>query len=179
MYSFFYMSLSLLCRQYIAHAKQFQPALPNTLVDYITGAYVSLRNSDLLGKDFYTTPRTLTAIIRMSQALARLRFANEVAQPDIDEAMRLMDASRASVLTPQKIAPHSSAADPATRIYSLIKDFASELAGDQRTLDMDSLKERIRLAGLSEQQLMDTIRTFESAAIWHLSPDERRLVLLN
>lgn len=56
-------------RQYIAHARQFSPWIPTSLVDYITGAYVSLRTSDVLGKDFYTTPRTLMAIIRMSQAL--------------------------------------------------------------------------------------------------------------
>lgn len=105
-----------LCRQYVAHARQFQPFLPESLVDYITGAYVSLRTTDALGKDFYTTPRTLMAILRMSQALvsenkntsaycsffliqAKLRFSPEVAQADIDEAMRLLDASRASIYT--------------------------------------------------------------------------------
>lgn len=39
----------------------------------------------------YTTPRTLLAIIRLSQAMARLRFSESVSEEDVDEALRLMD----------------------------------------------------------------------------------------
>ena len=50
----------------------------------------------------YTTPRTLLAVIRLSQALvlfmfsyqkAKCRFAKEVNQDDVDEAIRLMEIS--------------------------------------------------------------------------------------
>jgi len=41
----------------------------------------------------YVTPRTLLAIIRLSQAMAKLSFRNEVRQSDVDEAIRLMDFS--------------------------------------------------------------------------------------
>ena len=52
----------------------------------------------------YTNPRTLLAIIRLSQALARLRFSTEVNVKDIEEALRLMDASRSSIIedTPEQ-----------------------------------------------------------------------------
>lgn len=45
----------------------------------------------------YVTPRTLLAIIRLAQALARLRLADEVAQIDVDEAIRLIEASKSSI----------------------------------------------------------------------------------
>ena len=41
----------------------------------------------------YITPRTLLGIIRLSQALAKLNFRDEVSQKDVDESLRLMDFS--------------------------------------------------------------------------------------
>lgn len=47
----------------------------------------------------YVTPRTLLAIIRLSQALARLSFREQVTQLDVDEAIKLMDFSIRSLRT--------------------------------------------------------------------------------
>jgi DNA replication licensing factor MCM7 len=41
----------------------------------------------------YVTPRTLLAIIRLSQAMAKLCFRDVVNQGDVDEAIKLMDFS--------------------------------------------------------------------------------------
>lgn len=41
----------------------------------------------------YVTPRTLLGIIRLSQAMAKLCFRDEVNQADVDEAIKLMDYS--------------------------------------------------------------------------------------
>ena len=45
----------------------------------------------------YVTPRTLLAIIRLAQGLARLRFNDEVEQIDVDEALRLIEVSRSQI----------------------------------------------------------------------------------
>jgi len=45
----------------------------------------------------YTTPRTLLGIIRLSQAMARLRFSEVVEEADVEEALRLMDMSQRTV----------------------------------------------------------------------------------
>ena len=59
-----------LFRQYLATAKKYTPTIPQALVEYLVGAYVGLRLNDLSQKDTtYTTPRTLLAILRLSQAL--------------------------------------------------------------------------------------------------------------
>ncbi len=41
----------------------------------------------------YVTPRTLLGIIRISQAMAKLNFRNEVVMNDVDESLKLMDYS--------------------------------------------------------------------------------------
>lgn len=41
----------------------------------------------------YVTPRTLLAIIRNAQAMAKLCFRDIVNQTDVDEAIKLMDFS--------------------------------------------------------------------------------------
>lgn len=45
----------------------------------------------------YTTPRTLLGIIRLAQAMARLRFSEIVEEADVDEALRLMEESQRTV----------------------------------------------------------------------------------
>ena len=50
----------------------------------------------------YTTARTLLGVLRLSQALARLRLSDEVCRGDVDEAMRLIHMSKASLETDAK-----------------------------------------------------------------------------
>ena len=45
------------------------------------------------------TARQLLSILRLGQALARLRLANEIGSDDIDEALRLTKASKSSLKT--------------------------------------------------------------------------------
>jgi DNA replication licensing factor MCM7 len=47
----------------------------------------------------YVTPRTLLAIIRLAQAMAKLCFRDIVNQNDVDEAIKLMDFSIRSLRT--------------------------------------------------------------------------------
>jgi len=56
------------------------------------------------------------------QALARLRFSTEVAQSDVDEALRLMQMSKSSLL--QDASRRNASLDPISHIYSIIRDEA-------------------------------------------------------
>lgn len=89
-------------RRLIAVARaQPEPAVPSYLADYLVGAYVEMRKEARVNREMtYTSARTLLAILRLSTARARLRAAAEVTKADVDEAMRLMEASRASVSNP-------------------------------------------------------------------------------
>jgi DNA replication licensing factor MCM7 len=48
--------------------------------------------------DGFTSARTLLAILRLGQALARLRFSETVGEEDIAEARRLMEMSKVRAL---------------------------------------------------------------------------------
>ncbi|KAK0545604.1 DNA replication licensing factor MCM7 [Tilletia horrida] len=92
----------VLMRHYIALARQKRPTVPRAVSDYVVGAYVQLRaqHKEDEARDMgytYMSTRALLAILRLSQALARLRFADEVEIADVDEALRLMDVSKASL----------------------------------------------------------------------------------
>ena len=85
-------------RRYIALCKTRNPTVPESLADYITGAYVEMRKEARNNKDMtFTSARTLLAILRLATALARLRLADSVEKEDVNEAMRLMEMSRDSL----------------------------------------------------------------------------------
>lgn len=84
-------------RAFIAKAQEFEPVIPSDLHNYIVAKYVEKRKIQRDGSDeqsyMYVTPRTLLAIIRLAQAMAKLSFREEVNQNDVDEAIKLMDFS--------------------------------------------------------------------------------------
>ena len=99
-------------RAFITRAQQFNPTIPASLHNYIVAKYVEKRKlqqktetKKVMGANgerkvntgdhsyMYITPRTLLGIIRLSQALAKLNFREEVTQKDVDESLRLMDFS--------------------------------------------------------------------------------------
>ena len=67
-------------RTYIALAKQHSPRIPEDLTDYVAAIYAEMRRQEAMSDrpQSYTTPRTLLSILRLSQALAKLRFDNKV-----------------------------------------------------------------------------------------------------
>lgn len=69
-------------RAYIAAAKQYEPYVPDSLTDYVAAVYAEMRAEEAAADvpHSYTTARTLLSILRLSQSLARLRFAESVEQ---------------------------------------------------------------------------------------------------
>jgi DNA replication licensing factor MCM7 len=120
----------LLMRHYIALARQKRPTVPLTVSEYVVKSYVKLRrqqsDAEASNKFFtYISPRTLLAVLRLSQALARLRFAEVVELPDVDEALRLMDVSKASLYDDERRGEQDTDQTDESRIYRIIRDLAS------------------------------------------------------
>jgi DNA replication licensing factor MCM7 len=90
-------------RAFIVKAQEFEPVIPHELHNYIVAKYVEKRKLQREGLDeqsyMYVTPRTLLAIIRLAQAMAKLSFRQQVEQGDVDEAIKLMDFSIRSLRT--------------------------------------------------------------------------------
>lgn len=151
-------------RQYIAKARTYRPVVPQSVSDYMVGAYVRMRNQqkkeDGTKKQFsHTTPRTLLGVIRLSQALARLRFSEEVVEEDVDEALRLIEVSKASLRNDGQGGQDQS---PTTKIYNLIRAMRDSGAaavgdGEEGELSTKRIRERVLAKGFTEDQLVQTV----------------------
>lgn len=167
-------------RQYIAKARTFRPVVPSAVSDYMVGAYVRMRKQqkkdEAEKKQFsHVTPRTLLGVVRLSQALARLRFSNEVVTEDVDEALRLVEVSKASLANDGQSSLDQS---PTSKIYYLIRSMMESGAaavgdGDGSELSMRRIRERVLAKGFTEDQLNVTIDEYEhnnvsSATVYHV-----------
>jgi len=147
-------------RQWVARARSFRPVVPKQVSDYVVGAYVRLRQQqkrDEAGnKTFtHTSARTLLGVLRLSQALARLRFAEEVITDDVDEALRLIEVSKASLYDDRRDRRGDHSAS--TKIFNLVRgmrESGAAATGEGRgELDMRRVRERVLAKGFTTQQL--------------------------
>ena len=162
-------------RQYIAQARSYRPTVPKEVSDYMVGAYVRMRQAqkrDEGGKKQFThtSARTLLAIVRLSQALARLRFSNLVAADDVDEALRLIEVSKASLYNDTSKSGDQS---PSSKIYNLIRamrDSGAAAVGDgsRGELSIKRVRERIFAKGFTEDQFTQAIQEYSLLDVSHI-----------
>ncbi|MDO8339810.1 MAG: minichromosome maintenance protein MCM [Candidatus Burarchaeum sp.] len=81
-----------LLRKYIAYArKTIRPVLSAEAADKLKGYYEEMRSLGKRGGPVPITPRQLEGLIRMSQAVAKMRLSMEVTVADSERAIRLME----------------------------------------------------------------------------------------
>ncbi|KAJ4514849.1 DNA replication licensing factor MCM7 [Exophiala dermatitidis] len=170
-------------RQYIAQARTFRPNVPKSVSDYMVGAYVRMRQQQKRDegskKHFtHTSPRTLLGVLRLSQALARLRFSNEVVNEDVDEALRLIEVSKASLYHDQRSGGDQTVS---SRIYDLIRGMresgaASVGSGARGELNLARVRELVLAKGFTADQLQRTIEEYELLDVWQVANNGTRLV---
>ena len=83
----------------MAICKRRNPSVPVYLQRRLVDKYVELRENARghMETSVFTSPRNLLAVVRMATAHARLHLRNTVTEADIDEALRLLDACKASI----------------------------------------------------------------------------------
>lgn len=115
-------------RHYIAQARSHRPTVPQHVSRYVVDTYVRLRKvgaeQEKANKAFtYTSARTLLGVLRLAQALARLRFSTNVDIADVDEALRLMEESKHSLVEDDEREQETDKS-PVSKIYRIIKEMA-------------------------------------------------------
>jgi len=156
-------------RQWVARARSFRPTVPKPVSDYLVGAYVRMRQqqkrdeASKMRQFAHTSPRTLLGVVRLSQALARLRFAEVVVTEDVDEALRLMEVSKASLYTDDRGRGDQT---PSSKIYNLVRGMAASGAaavGDGRRgeLSMRRMQERVLAKGFTQDQFDRAIDEYQ------------------
>ncbi|TIB99909.1 MCM-domain-containing protein [Wallemia mellicola] len=161
----------LLMRHYIALARQKRPTVPQSVAEYLTGTYVQMRKAQKEDDSgfTYTSARTLLGVLRLSQALSRLRFADVVEAADVDEALRLLDVSKASLYESKDGNRADNDMTSTSKIWRIMRDLRRINAAGKGDADEDELlelnlrdvRDRVLAKGFTEDSLMDTINEYE------------------
>ncbi|CAL0308498.1 unnamed protein product [Lupinus luteus] len=154
-------------RAYISSARRLSPTVPRELEEYIATAYSSIRQEEAKSTTphSYTTIRTLLSILRISAALARLRFSETVAQSDVDEALRLMQMSKFSLYSEER---KKSGLDPISDIYSILRDGAAR--SNRMDVSYAEALNWISRTVYSEAQLKECLEEYAALNVWQIHP---------
>ena len=113
-----------LLTDYISYAKQVcHPVLGEEAGEELVDGYVKMRQLGSAGgrKVVTATPRQLESLVRISEALARIRLSKTVDKQDSTEALRLM-----------RVAMQSAAIDPRTGLIDMDKILTGHSAADRK-----------------------------------------------
>ncbi|GAV55073.1 hypothetical protein ZYGR_0AS03960 [Zygosaccharomyces rouxii] len=160
-------------REYIAVAKTKRPVMSHTVNEYVVQAYVRLRQDSKREMDSkfsfgQATPRTLLGIVRMAQALAKLRLADSVDFEDVEEALRLIKVSKESLYQDDR-RKTTEDENPITKIFTIIKKMAQESSEEyKRALPYDTIVKVVRSRGFTMLQLNNCIQEYSYLNVWHL-----------
>lgn len=180
---------SRVLREYIVRARRHQPVVPQDVAPYIVEAYVTLRmqdrpgakkssNSD--GDQTVMTARQLLSILRLGQALARLRFSDYVAREDVDEAIRLTHMSKASLDDndgDDKGGRKRGREDVMSRIFNIIRDYAT--VSNSKQVELKMCEAMVLRKGFTAQQLQTCLEEYEALDIIQVNSNRTQVFFIN
>ena len=158
-------------REYIARARKYHPFVTKDVAPYICEAYVSLRleSRGHKGQNDQTamTARQLLSMLRLSQAIARLRFSDSVAREDIDEAIRLTHMSKASLEEQERGASVKGRGgrgdDVTSKIFEIMRNAAS--TSTEKAVELSMLEPMVLRKGFTQEQLETCLKEYEELEI--------------
>ncbi|RHY56194.1 hypothetical protein DYB30_005772 [Aphanomyces astaci] len=164
-------------RYFVAIAKQYVPSIPESLCSYVVEAYVMLRAGQDATNDAQTamTARQLLSILRLSQALARLRFSNTVMTEDVDEAIRLVYVSKSSLHEEDQSGSsrHKPSADANSKIYRVILDYTRDR--NETSVSYSDIEPLVLRKGYTQVQLKQCIEQYEALQVLQWSENKTTL----
>ena len=166
-------------RAYISDAKKVEPVIPKELHNFIVQRYVDERRKqyDITKEGYqYITPRTLLAILRLSQSLARLRFNDEVEQRDVDEALRLIDVSRSSIFEEDSNQPSLQRNDTTSIIFQLIREICTN--SKNKTVKYNDLETKIIHKGFNLENIQETVNQYVKLNVLLVNNSKTEITLL-
>lgn len=164
-----------LMRRYISLCQKKQPAIPESLADYITAAYVEMRKEARTNKDTtFTSARTLLSVLRLSTALARLRLVDIVEKEDVNEAMRLMEMSKDSLLGDKGQTARTQR--PSDVIFATIREMVPDKG--VRSVKYSEAEQRCISKGFTPAQFEEALEEYEELNVWLLNQARTRITFI-
>ena len=179
-------------KQYIAAARTLSPIIPPELTTFIVEQYVNMRRNDATASTGFRgggrygssgggsnqavmTARQLLSILRLSQALARLRLAPAVIMEDVEEAIRLTYASKASLLIDESAAAgHGGSTDDVlSSIFLTIKDYVSSRGGEE--VSYAAVEAMVTKRGFSAVALEQCLHEYQQLGVLTLDADKTKI----
>jgi DNA replication licensing factor MCM4 len=144
--------------KYISYARKFHnPTIPDGLVMTLVQEYKKMRAMGNTKKTITATPRQLDSMIRISEAIAKMRLATEVTEADVTEAVRLI-----------KTAMKQSATDPrtgeidmgiiTTGVSATSSERVRKICEFIKTVQND-FKDKVNLHGVKYHNLFDFLQS--------------------
>jgi len=164
--------------EYISLARRsVQPELSEQAREDLINGYVELRRMGSVGqrKVITATPRQLESLIRLSEALARMRFSSSVDKEDVQEARRLMSVATQTAATDPKtgkidmdllqIGTSSSDRKKLEQQASAVKDLLKSYQKSKTALVMqvykrfnDTLDESLKVTQTEFRKILDVLQ---------------------
>lgn len=171
----------LLSRHYVAHARNKRPILTASVSEYITSIYVQMRKQQKADEDkdqqfTYSSARTLLGIVRMAQALARIRLSDIVETVDVDEAIRILDVSKASLYEDDDVEDRAHDRTFLTGILNVVRTMREQTGANE--LNMSTVQQRVRSRGYTDQQFEDAVREYSQLDIWQVNANRTKLTII-
>ncbi|MES1910185.1 MAG: hypothetical protein MHM6MM_002831 [Cercozoa sp. M6MM] len=162
-------------RAYIARTRQCEPWVPKELVDFVAKQYVQLRSEARAqhSKRMQASPRALLSILRMAQAHARIHLRNKVTKMDVQEAMRLLDASTRSVHCEVQYTQERRL-DIKTRIYHSVVNWLRKQS--ENTGKRADLMTVLTTKGFRKEVVQATLSEYSDNNVFQLTPHSITLV---
>lgn len=185
-------------KHYVSLARRSNPVVPARLTEHIVEQYVDLRSKDAssTGHSYrrgatdqaVMTARQLLSILRLGQALARLRLADEICAEDIDEALRLTKASKSSLEDDTRSLQQE---DPTSAIFTIMKEAILNRAGGGQTggdgsleggmnpsISFNDVEARVVHKGFTADQLKRAIDEYKSLNVIDVDESMTRITML-
>jgi len=131
-------------RKYVAYAKRIYPVMTDEAMEIIEKKYLEIRKTgEAAGSSVPITPRQLEAIIRLSEAGARLRLSEAVGAEDAERAVRIVEYWMGKVAGEEgrfdiDIIQTGISQSQREQIIS-IRDIINELAGPEGVADYEDI----------------------------------------
>ena len=172
-------------RAYISKAKSLNPVIPKHLTAFIVECYVHMRRASgcdpITGKydsrKIVGTPRALLSILRICQALARIRLSEVVSESDVKESIRIIKEAKKSTLSEEdrsEFGRHST--DVMSQIFDRSREYLSSRYGE---CNLESLKTSLVTQGYSASDIDACIAHYSDNDVWMVSTDGSQLVLVH
>jgi DNA replication licensing factor MCM7 len=108
--------------------------------------------------------------------VARIRFSEVVQTSDVDEALRLIDVSKASLVDTSSRNQRGRDYTFLTMIYNTVNELRLAYGNDE--LHMNVVKESVMARGFTENQLNETLRNYCDLNVWQKTENGTRLVIV-